>query len=354
MALKELVGRAQGVLGPIEGEDLGITLPHEHLVVDAKALFCEPEGASDKGLAYQPVGWKNLSWLRYHPFENLDNLRLFDEQQTVDELALFQKAGGRTVVDFSNHGLGRDHKALARIARATGLNVIMGSGYYTAPSLSPEVLARSEEEMADEIVRDIAEGAEDTGIRAGIIGEVGCSWPLQEFERRSLRAAAKAQQQTGAAINVHPGRGGESCPEIVRVLDEAGADLSRVVLSHIDARVRDHAGRSSLARAGCYLEYDLWGWEGHFPPYLTPDGFLDLPNDTQRIYEILQLADEGYLGQILISHDIVVKTKLVCYGGWGYAHISNYAAPMMLKRGVTPGQLNTLMVENPRRLLCFV
>lgn len=354
MAIGELAGKAQTVLGLIEGDSLGITLPHEHLLLNGRTIFTEPSGASEKGLAYQPVDWGNLSWLRYHPYENLDNVRLLDEQEAIEEAMLFKKGGGSTIVDLTVVGIGRDPRALARISRTTGLNVVMGAGYYVKSSLGSEISAKTEEEICHEIVRDIAVGVGDTGVRAGIIGEIGCSWPLHDDERRVIRAAAHAQQRTGASINIHPGRNREAPFEIIEILGEAGADLNRVVMSHIDARIRDHSERSRLARTGCCLEYDLWGWEGHFPCYWTADDFLDLPNDTQRIYEILQLAEEGYLNQILISHDICAKSKRVRYGGWGYCHISNYVVPMMHKRGVAPEMIDTLMVENPRRLLCFV
>jgi len=353
MQISKFAGKAQTVLGLVEGKDLGVTLPHEHLVVDGKAFYAEPSGATNRGLADKLVDMGNLSWLRYHPYENLDNVRLLDEQEAIDEVMLFKKAGGNTIVDVTSIGVGRDPKALARISRAIGLNVIMGAGYYTAPSQSPEMSSKTEEEITEEIVRDITIGVGDSGICAGIIGEIGGSWPLQDNERKVMRAAAHAQQLTGASINIHPGRKTEAPLEIVEILDDAGADLSRVIMSHIDARIRDHSRRCKLAKTGCSIEYDLWGWEGHFPSYWTAD-LLDLPNDTQRVYEIRQLIDEGYLNQILISHDICVKSRRVCYGGWGYAHISNYVVPMMLKRGLTQAQINIIMVENPKRMLCFV
>lgn len=354
MVKSELAGKAQTVLGVIDGKDLGITLTHEHLLIDGKFIFTEPSGASERGLAYEKVGWSNLSWLHYHPYENLDNMRLLDEQEAIDEAMLYKQAGGRTIADVTNIGIGRDPKALARISRATGLNVVMGSGYYTAPSLSPEMSAKTEEEITDEIVRDITVGVGASAIRAGLIGELGCSWPLQDNERKVLRAAAQAQQRTGVSISVHSGRNRKAPFEIIEILGQAGADLSRVIMCHIDARIRDHSERCKLLQSGCVIEYDLWGWEGHFPSYWTADEYLDLPNDTQRIYEVRQLIEEGYLDQIVISHDICCKTRRVRYGGWGYSHILNYVVPMMLQRGMTREQITTIMVKNPKRLLCFV
>ena len=353
MSIPELVGKAQTVLGPIDGNDMGVTLAHEHVLMDGSALYAEPVASSEKGKALKPVDWDILSWLRYHPFENVDNARLLDEDLMAAEVMHFKAAGGSTIVDQGNNGLGRDPAALARISRTTGLNIIMGSGYYTVNSLKPDVLSKSVDEIADEIVRDITEGVGTIGIKAGLIGEIGASWPIHDFEKKSLLATVKAQKATGAPINVHPGRHAEGPMAAARILDEAGADMTRVAFSHIDGRIRTHDGRVPLAKMGCYIEYDLFGYEGHFPifPGMPP---IDLPNDTTRIYELMALADEGYLKQLFVSHDIVVKTKLVAYGGWGYAHISNYVVPMMLKRGITQDIIDTILIENPRRFYTFV
>ncbi|TFH36740.1 MAG: hypothetical protein E4G93_01595 [Dehalococcoidia bacterium] len=353
MSIPWLVGKAQTLLGPIAGTDLGVTLAHEHILMDGSALYTEPSASSDKGNALKPVDWDVLSWLRYHPFENADNMRLLDEDTMTREVMHFKAAGGRTIVDQGNNGLGRDVKALARISRVTGLNVIMGSGYYTANSLNPAVFSKSVDQIADEIVADITVGVGDTGMKAGLIGEIGTSYPVHEFEKKSLLAAVKAQKATGAPLNVHPGRHPLGPITAARILVDAGADMTRVAISHIDGRVRTHEGRLELARLGCYLEYDLFGYEGHFPVFAGSDP-IDLPNDTTRINELRELIEDGYLDRILISHDIVCKNKLVRYGGWGYAHISNYVVPMMLKRGVTREVIDSIMIENPRRFYSFV
>jgi len=354
MAISKIAGKVQTVLGVIDSQDVGVTLPHEHLFIDGKCIFTEPEAASDRALAYEPVDWHNLSWLRYHPYENLDNMRLLDEQEAIDEAMVFKKAGGRTIVDVTINGIGRDPKALARISRVTGLNVVMGSGYYVAPSLSPEFAAKPEVEITDEIVQDITVGVGGSGIRSGLIGEIGCTWPLHVNEDKVLRAAAKAQQKTGACLSVHPGRNRQAPFDVVGILEQSGADLSRVIICHIDARVRDHEGRTQLLQKGCVLEYDLCGWEGHFPTYWTADDYMDLPNDTQRIHEIRRHIEEGYGNQIFMSHDICAKTRRVRYGGWGYAHILNYVVPMMRQRGITQEQIDAIIIGNPRRLLTFI
>lgn len=351
MSRSELTGKVQTVLGPIAPEDLGITLPHEHLISDGSCWFVEPSEATEKAMVHHPVTLDILWWLRYHLFQNMDDLLLLDEQEAIKEAIRFKLAGGNSIVELSNIGLGRDPAALARISRATGLNVIMGSGYYLAVSHGPEMDAKTEEEITDEIVRDIMVGAGNSGIRSGIIGEIGCSWPLADNERKSLRAAARAQQLTGAALNVHPGQGEEAAMEIVKILGDAGADLTRTVIDHIDRAVRDPQDRIKLAKTGCYLEYDLFGREGYYPIHHR---IIDLPNDAQRINEITELINKGYLNQMLISQDIWNKTQRCAYGGWGYAHILRDTIPVMRVKGMTEEQIHTIMVKNPRRLLTFV
>ncbi|MFC1903591.1 phosphotriesterase [Chloroflexota bacterium] len=356
MSISKFAGKAQTVLGLIDPEDLGVTLPHEHLFIDhISANFNEPSAASEKGLARKPVSMEILSWLQYHTMENIDNMRLLDEQEAIDEAMFFKIAGGGTIVDVSNIGAGRDPRALARVSRATGLNVIAGTGYYIGGSFPPDMSEKTEQEIAEEIVREITEGIDDTGIKAGIIGEVGCSWSLMDNERKSLRAAARAQKLTGAPVNIHPGRKNNAAAlEIVAIMKDAGADLSRTVISHIGIRVRDHSVRCEIAGAGCYLEYDNFGWEGIAPLSLYRGSGIDIPNDVQRIYEIMQLIDEGFIDKILISQDVCYKTRYVRYGGKGYAHISNHIVPVMLSKGMAQEQIDTILVENPKRLLTFV
>ena len=194
MSTPKLTGKIQTVLGTIVPERLGITLPHEHIICDGASWFVEPSEATTKAMVHHPVTLDILWWLRYHLFQNLDDMQLLDEQEAIDEILRFKYAGGNSIVELSNIGLGRDPMALVRISRATGLNVIMGSGYYIAASHKPDMDAKTEEEITEEIVQDITEGVGDTKIRAGIIGEIGTSWPMTKNELKSLRAAARAQK----------------------------------------------------------------------------------------------------------------------------------------------------------------
>jgi phosphotriesterase-related protein len=191
-----LSGQAQTVLGPIAGEAMGITLPHEHLLIDFAVMFRETDTAAERGLARQTVSLANLGWVRHHFSSNLDNLQLLDEQVARDEALLFKHAGGRTFVDPTNRGLARDPLALARVARATGLNIIMGSGYYVDAAHPPNMSQRSIDDITRELVTDLTVGVDGTGVRAGFIGEIGTTWPFTDNEKKVVRAAVTATAET--------------------------------------------------------------------------------------------------------------------------------------------------------------
>ena len=347
------VGKVQTVLGPIDAEELGVTLPHEHLIIDSSCDFVDPPTASDRLLARRPVSLENLRWVRYRTRYSIDNQQLLDEQIAVEELMLFKAAGGKTLVELTSTGLGRDPMALARISRATGINVIMGSGYYIADSLDAEAEGKTEEQMANEIVSDIRVGVGRSGICSGIIGEIGCSWPLRDIERKSLHAAAYAQQQTGVAINVHPSRNENGPLEVIEVLGQAGALLSRVAISHMDRCGYLLETRLKILDAGCYVEYDSFGTEGYYPAEaaLADEHLPDMLNDVGRIKEIAELMDMGYLKQILISQDTCQKVMLARWGGHGYSHILENVVPLMRVYGYTEEQIHTLTIENPKDML---
>jgi len=357
MSIAELVGKAQTVLGIIDPDQLGITLPHEHFLFDMSVMFEEPAESSQKELAHQPVSFSNIGWIHYHPWDNVDNIVLMDEEVAISEGLRFKRAGGNSVIDVTNIGLGRDPLALTRISRATGLNIIMGAGYYVDEA-RPKGMNFTEEALTEENVRDITVGVGNTGIRAGILGEIGNSWPLLDRDKIILRAVSSAQKQTGVPVLIHPGRSPSSPFEIIEVLDKAGADINRVVMSHMETRIFDHNTRISLAKTGCYFNYDTFSWEGWFPRRMVLSESnpikTDLPNDAERINQIMALIDEGFLNQILISHDHCMKHRLWHYGGSGYSHILDNVVPLMREKGMPEEHIHALLVENPRRLLQFV
>lgn len=349
---KALAGKAQTVLGPIDPADLGLTLMHEHLLSYAPHIAKEPAEASKRARYHEPVGMGNLGDIRFGGLLNLDNCQLDDVETAIDEARLFKLAGGSTIVEPTSIGIGRDPRGLVRIARATGLNIVMGASYYVDETHPParRVTERSEDEIVDEIVGDVLDGVDGTGVRAGFIGEVGCSRPLTANERKVLRASGRAQRLTGAPLMIHPGRGYEAPFEIIEVLREVNADLGRTIMCHVDRTLDREDDVRRLAETGCILEYDLFGYENSYYPW---DLEVDMPTDAQRLRRIRWLIGEGFGERIVISQDVYFKNKLARYGGHGYAHILNNVVPLMRRQGFTEDEIHTLLVDTPRRYLTF-
>lgn len=333
------------VLGDIDPAAMGPTLSHEHLSIDLKRIFQEPADPRDRAMAHKPVTLETLGWVQTHYAFSLDNLGLYDEALVIEEARRFHAAGGRTIVEATPADTGRDPAALARIARGTGLNVVMGSGYYVSATHPPDLAGRSEADIAAELVRDITEGVGGTGIKAGVIGELGSVWPMHPSERKVLRGGARAQAATGAAITIHPGRDPAAPAEILREIADAGGDPRRTVIGHLERTFHRYAEFKGLAETGCYLEIDLFGLESAYYPF----GKMDLPNDGRRIDLIKRLVEDGHAGQILISHDIAFKHTLVRYGGRGYAHILENVVPKMRDKGLAERDIAAFLIDNPRR-----
>jgi phosphotriesterase-related protein len=251
-----LSGQVQTVLGSIGADEIGVTLPHEHLLIDFEVMFVEPTAPRDRERSREPVSLANLGWVRQNFNANLDNLRLVDEQVAQDEILLFKDAGGRTVVDPTPRTLARDPLALARMARATGLHVVMGAGYYVAASHPPHMDRLSVDELAREMIADITVGVGDTGVRSGLIGEIGCTWPWTDNEKKVVRAAVVTQRETGAPLMIHPGRNPRAPMEIAELVEKEGGDLRRAIMCHICRTITDVRAVIDLAQTGLWLEYD--------------------------------------------------------------------------------------------------
>ena len=338
-------GRIQTVRGLIEPEQLGPTLIHEHVLCDLT-----PPSLANSEEREVEITLENVWEIQYHWVKHLGNSRLNEEGVAVQELRRMGKAGGRSIVELSNVGTKRNPQGLLRVSEAAEMNIIMGCGYYIEEFLTPEVCDKTVEMLTREIISDIVEGVGETGIKAGIIGEMGCSHPWTVFEKRALHAAVLAQQETGATITVHPGRHPDAPYKIVRFIQEAGGDPARTIICHIERTIFDKRRLLRLVDTGCVLEFDFFGIESSYYPFQQ----IDLPNDGMRLNVIRTLIDKGHLSRILISHDICTKTRLAYYGGHGYSHIFMNVIPMMIRKGFSDIEIDTLLNKNPCRLLTFV
>ncbi|HEY3231067.1 MAG TPA: hypothetical protein VGJ87_17705 [Roseiflexaceae bacterium] len=343
----------QTVLGPIPADRLGVTMSHEHLLCDQRSVtFKEPVDPADRALAYRPISLEIFHWLQLNWGSHLDNLILDNEQVAIDEARGYRRAGGEAIVDVTLDGLGRNPLALERIASATSLHIVMGSGYYVAPTHPPRVALMSEDEITAEIIREFTHGVGETGIRAGVIGEIGSSWPMTAAEARVFRAAGAAQTDLRCGLTVHPGRHADSPFQILEILRTSGTDLTRVIIGHIERTVPSLDRLQALAATGCYLEYDLFGMEVT-ARYPYRELGITIPSDAQRLDQIRVLMDAGHGSQLLFSHDVCTKHRTRRYGGMGYDHILRDILPWMRERGFSERESKQPVVDNPRRALAM-
>ena len=332
------------VLGPVPVADLGVVLPHEHLLV---RLYLPPGVHVDEHFG-EPVRMANLGWVRQHWASSADNIRLTSEPLAIAELRRFKEAGGGTLVDMTQDGIGRAPSALARISRATGVHIVMGFGAYVAPTHPAWLAGASVDAIEAAMLGEVERGVRRTGVRPGVIGEIGCTWPLHDVEVRVLQASARVQAATGMAISIHPGRDRAAPFQIIDELGVAGADLGRVVIGHLDRTVQDLAGLLEIARLGPYLEFDLFGLETSYYPW---PGVGEGLSDAQRLRLVRGLIDAGYGERVLLAHDICTKHRLARYGGHGYDHLLSNVAPWMRIRGFGDAEIARLLVGNPAAML---
>jgi phosphotriesterase-related protein len=339
-------GRVQTVLGLIDPDALGPTLMHEHLLID----LVPPSLAEEANCDETEIDLCNCWKINYGQQRALKNYRLDQREVAVEELLEMREAGGHSLVDLTTGGLKPDPEGLAAISREAGVHVVMGCGHYVHEYQDPRNASRTVDDFAEEMVGQITKGAWGTNIRAGIIGEIGCQSPWTDQERRVVHGALIAQLETGAALNLHPGRDPDQPQELVDTIAGWGFSSDRVIISHIDRTIFDDERLLRLAASGCIIELDLFGWEQSYYPMAE----VDLPNDGGRLRMIRLLLDHGHASQVLISHDICVRTRLTRYGGHGYQHIFANIVPRMLRRDFTESEVDQLLIHNPRRLLTFV
>lgn len=330
-------GHVRTVLGPVAPAALGAVLMHEHLLCD----LTPPTRRASREAEIE-ITLENAFDVAYRPGDYPGNHRLHDRDLAAREVARLREAGGNTLVEVTTWGIGPDPAGLAAIARQTGLHIVRGAGFYTDAYVDAATRENTVEGLSDTIIAQLADDC-------GIIGEIGCSWPLTPFERRSLQAGAQAQCATGAAITVHPGRDPAAPHEILDVLEAAGADLARVVIGHMDRTCLEVDDVIALARRGCVVEYDFFGIETSKYWF----GVVDLPNDWMRIRAIGRLFDTGLGAQVTVSHDICTRSRLRHFGGHGYDHLMRNVIPLMRDRGFGDAEIDTLFRHTPRRLLTF-
>ena len=333
------------VLGPVDSSELGVTLTHEHVFNDVTswAHRTSSRGWDPDDFASRPVT-EDLLWdLRHDPFSNLDNCRLDDLRTATAEVQRFADLGGRSIMDATGIGAGRDLHGLVEVSRATGVHIVAGTGYYLDAAQPDDVRGQSPEEIAESIVADISDG--ENGVRPGFIGEIGVGADFTPAERASLDGACLAQRATGLPLQIHlPGwfRLGE---EVVDITEQHGVDPDKVVLCHMGPSGDDVDYQERLIRRGVRLQYDMIGMEVFYA-----DQGVQCPSDQQNADWLVRLVDRGHIARLLLSQDVFLKSLLRSHGGPGYSHLIQYFVPRLLAAGLDAAAVEQLIVANPRDL----
>lgn len=338
-------GLVMTVLGPIPVEDLGVTHVHEHTLIDAGVNGPEPAEASKKHLFHRPLTMEILGEVRALPMSNRDNQSLGDVALAAQELRKYALLGGQSIIDQTLEGIGRDPVGVQQVSRGSGVNIILGAGYYVGLSHPPRLRDMSVDDIADEVVRDLTDGIPGTGVRAGVIGEIGIDRDFTAEEQKNLRAASRASHRTGVPLSIHTI--GVSAPgtrlRVLDIVEEEGANIRHTMIDHVSVRPSDFETQLEIARRGAFLGYDTissdfnWGFRGSGQ------------SDHEIATDIRRIIDAGYINSVLVSMDVHLKIMLTAYGGGGYGYILRTFLPQLREHGVTEGQIETILVENPRR-----
>jgi predicted metal-dependent phosphotriesterase family hydrolase len=309
---EQIAGQIRTILGPISPQQLGICMIHEHLIIDAWDMWPVP----------------NYS------------LIVDDVDLVIEEVQAYRAAGGATIVDVTNIGLGRDPLALREISRATGVQIVMGCGWYRERVYPTYIQEKNADELAAMLVAEITEGVDDTGVRPGIIGEIGTErtfiTPAQE---RVFRAVARAHLQTGAPISTHTTHWGELALEQLALLVEEGVDPRHVIIGHLGDR-RNISMLLPIAERGAFLGIDNIGYH-------------DYQREERRAQNVIDLIEAGFRSQVLLSMDIATLNDLHSYGGKGFDYLLLTFIPLLRKLGATDEDVQVLLVDNPQRALGF-
>ena len=376
----DISGKVMTVKGFINPGDLKKTITHEHIFIDLskshlpyqppiynrpgnETLGNSPSSslsnratsfatdatevdfpATELNLLNSKVNFGNLH-LAKDSEPIADNYILSDINLAIKETLEFKNNGGSTIVDVTNRGLKRDPVALLKLSEATGLNIIMGSSWYQKMFHPRDMDDKSVETLTDEILEDITIGVNGTGIKSGIIGEVGVNGgPITPNEEKCIISAAIGSKLTGAPITIHSGGVGVEKHHTLDLIEKEGVSLNRVIMGHSDWLADHYEFALELIARDVYLEFDLIGRESA----------LEISPTAKDIQIITKLLQDGHEDKILLSQDVCFKTNLKHYGGFGYSFILEKFIPHLHSLGISQIQTNRMLIDNPKRILQFI
>ncbi|MCD7034572.1 TatD family hydrolase [Metabacillus sp. GX 13764] len=295
----------QTVNGRINPEEMGICACHEHLYVDLSRI---------KG--------------------NRDTC-LQDTEAVIKDLTGFAACGGQAVIEMTNSGMGRDVKKLKEISSRTGLHIIAATGCYKDPFIPDEKNFWKREQFAEWMISEIQDGIEGTGIKPGVIGEIGSSLnEFKEIEIELFYGAIAAAKETGLPLSTHTTLGTHALQQ-VNLFSKENLPLEQVIIGHQDLNERDEIVLEVL-KSGAFVALDTVGKENY-------------RSDQDRLTSLLKFLENGYENQILLSTDLTRKSHLKQNGGQGYDYVLRSFIPKLKDAGVTEETVEKLLVKNPKR-----
>jgi len=302
----------QSATGPLDTNDMGFTLTHEHVLVASPPIY-----------------------LQYPDRFDLDE----DLATAVFNLRQAHDAGVRTIVDLTPITLGRNVTHIHRAAEQSGMQIIIATGLYYYPDIFFSF--QRTDAIADLFVQEIEEGIGGTGIRAGII-KCATEPEITRLNERFLRATARAHRRTGVPIGTHTFPENQTGLDQIHVFQEEGVDLSRIIIGHSDdSDDIDYLDR--IIQSGAYCGMDRIG----LPNPRTSD---------QRADMIAALIERGYADRITLSHDAGLmhgfseEVKAERLPDWRYTFIPREFTNLLRDRGVSDDAIRQMTVHNPRTL----
>lgn len=303
-------GKIQTVNGLIDPSAMGFTHSHEHVL------------------------WDYFKMIKSYDV-------IFDDEQVAQyEVQLFKDAGGGSLIDASSSGIGTNPESLRRISKNTGVNIVLGCGWYREIVYEDAVFRQTSNQLAQRMVNEIREGFAGTDVKPGFIGEIGTERGfISPAEERVFLAAAKASLETGVTILTHTTHFGELALEQIDLLEIAGVSPDRIIISHLGDR-EDTSSLLRIADRGVYCSIDNIGYQG--------DGY---PQDDVRLNSARTLIDHGHLDRIVLGTDIGSRSALRSYGGRGFPWLLESFVPAMKIAGFTAQEIEAITVTNIARAM---
>ncbi|MBB2975351.1 phosphotriesterase-related protein [Microbacterium endophyticum] len=325
--------------GPIGPDQLGVTLPHEHVYINmtlttpADGYLSVAAEMSEELQQFRAVGGSTLI--------DLTNGELSDYAAPIgwsDDLAVMQQnplTGSRSIANVL---------ATKELSEQTGVQIILGTGHYYGTYLDKSWFDRnSTNKIADYLIADLQDEIPGTGVRAGVIGEIASDLShISTAEERSFRAAARASRETGVMVSTHAATFPTGLAQL-EIMTEEGVDPSRVVIGHSDT-VKSVDYSLELLRRGAFVQFDCL-------MTCRVDGMLVRSQLDRRIDYLQTMIDAGYTDKILLSHHVCQRSHLHVLGGPGYTFLFTEFRDYAIAAGISPEILDTIHLDNPRRAL---